>query len=308
MDNTDLKQIAALLTEPFYADELEWKPQGRAYQRGDKNYAQAAPYVSNRAIQARLDAVVGIAGWKNEFQAGPIGGMMCGISLKLGDEWVTKWDGADESDIEKIKGAFSNAMKRAAVQWGIGRYLYEQPRTYVPCEVSNNGKSIKLLEVPVLPKAGYPKDADNKGNRPGFKAPSQPTQKAKSEPAKKQDKSEPASEKTTEEKAPTAKEEKAQPSPATPPNTQPDDAKKILEAYYSSLLIPGDIGVPMAGKSLAQVSKDVNLGQRAIIPFLAGKIKNKNDVFFNPGDNDGLLELQKGALFFYAKAHPEESN
>ena len=55
---------------------------------------------------------------------------MCGISIKIGDEWVCKWDGADETDIEKIKGGLSGAMKRAGVQWGIGRYLYNLDATW----------------------------------------------------------------------------------------------------------------------------------------------------------------------------------
>jgi hypothetical protein len=38
---------------------------------------------------------------------------------------VTKWDGAENTDIEAVKGGLSGAMKRAAVQWGIGRYLYD---------------------------------------------------------------------------------------------------------------------------------------------------------------------------------------
>ena len=49
---------------------------------------------------------------------------MCGISVKVGDEWIIKWDGGDNTNIEATKGGFSVALKRAAVQWGIGRYLY----------------------------------------------------------------------------------------------------------------------------------------------------------------------------------------
>jgi len=38
--------------------------------------------------------------------------------------WVTKSDGADDSSIESAKGGISDSLKRAAVQYGIGRYLY----------------------------------------------------------------------------------------------------------------------------------------------------------------------------------------
>ena len=36
--------------------------------------------------------------------------------------------------MEAIKGGLSNAMRRAAVQWGIGRYLYDLPQQWVPVD------------------------------------------------------------------------------------------------------------------------------------------------------------------------------
>jgi hypothetical protein len=93
-------------------------------------------YVTNRAIMDRLDEVCGPGNWKNEFNIGPVGGVMCGISIKIESEWVTKWDGAEETKVEKIKGAYSASMKRTAVQWGIGRYLYNLDATFV----SDSGK------------------------------------------------------------------------------------------------------------------------------------------------------------------------
>ena len=107
----------------FAPDEIEWRIQ----QAGEKNgriWAIAVPYVTNRAIQQRLDEVAGPSNWRNEFRPGPDGGVMCGIAIRVGDEWVTKWDGAENTDVEGVKGGLSAAMKRAAVQWGIGRYLY----------------------------------------------------------------------------------------------------------------------------------------------------------------------------------------
>lgn len=52
-------------------------------------------------------------------------GFNMGLSIKIGDEWVTRWDGSDVTDVEPYKGGISSAVKRAAVPWGIGRYLYE---------------------------------------------------------------------------------------------------------------------------------------------------------------------------------------
>jgi hypothetical protein len=43
---------------------------------------------------------------------------------------VWKEDGAENTDIEAVKGGLSGAMKRAAVQWGCGRYLYGLEETF----------------------------------------------------------------------------------------------------------------------------------------------------------------------------------
>ena len=49
---------------------------------------------------------------------------MCHLSCKIDGEWITKCDGSDQTDIEAVKGGISGAIKRSAVLWGIGRYLY----------------------------------------------------------------------------------------------------------------------------------------------------------------------------------------
>lgn len=112
------------LLVPFQPDDIEWRVQ-RYGVKNDKPWAFVIPYIQNRAIMDRLDTVCGPENWRNEFKDWHGSkSCLCGISIKTGDEWVTKWDGADDTDIESVKGGLSNAMKRAAVQWGIGRYLY----------------------------------------------------------------------------------------------------------------------------------------------------------------------------------------
>lgn len=124
-------QINSQLTAPFPAHEIEWR-MGRTGLKGDGTpWGKCFAYITNRAIQTRLDEVAGPAGWRNEYRfetikspAGDQALCLCGLSLFIEGAWVTKWDGAQPSDIEAGKGALSDAMKRAAVQWGIGRYLY----------------------------------------------------------------------------------------------------------------------------------------------------------------------------------------
>lgn len=126
------------LAEPFPAEDIEWRVQNSGMKNG-KGWAMVLAYVTNRAIQQRLDDVVSPENWKNEYKEAPDGGVLCGISIKVEDEWVTKYDGAENTKVEAIKGGLSGAMKRAAVQWGIGRYLYKLETTYV--EVGEKGKN-----------------------------------------------------------------------------------------------------------------------------------------------------------------------
>jgi len=119
-----------LLKEPFPENDIEWRPQRSGVKKNGDPYAMTLAYVTNRAVMDRLDAVVGVGNWKNEYKASPNGGIICKLSIKVDDEWVTKEDGAENTKVEAVKGGLSGAMKRAAVQWGIGRYLYKLPATF----------------------------------------------------------------------------------------------------------------------------------------------------------------------------------
>ena len=132
----------ARLRDPFAPEDIEWRVQ-TAGEKNGRPWARVLAYVTNRAIMDRLDEVAGVGNWRNEYQAGPAGGVICGLSIRVprpdgGAEWVTKWDGAENSDVEPVKGGLSNAMKRAAVQWGIGRYLYDLEEGWA--NVVDNGR------------------------------------------------------------------------------------------------------------------------------------------------------------------------
>ena len=132
MTETDWKKIQAEFAEPFSANDIEWRISMAGESSVGKPYARVLAYLTNRAIQSRLDAVVGVGAWCNHFQPGPQGGVLCGIEVY----GVIKWDGADNTAIEAIKGGISDSMKRAAVQWGIGRYLYAIPESWAECSIN----------------------------------------------------------------------------------------------------------------------------------------------------------------------------
>lgn len=147
------KEMMQLLQKPFEQDEIEWRV-GATNANKDKGIALA--YITSRAIQKRLDEVCGIAGWRNEFKEWKTKEQICGISIKINDEWITKWDGASDSNKDGVKGGLSGAMKRAACQWGIGRYLYDIPNQWVKIKPAGTN-SYKLDEIPKLPEWALPK-------------------------------------------------------------------------------------------------------------------------------------------------------
>ncbi len=82
-------------------------------------------YIDARLVMDVLDKVVGKAKWQCDYK--DIGGKLyCGIGVWVdGVGWVWKWDIGVESTYEAEKGEASDAFKRAAVKWGIGRFLYK---------------------------------------------------------------------------------------------------------------------------------------------------------------------------------------
>ncbi|WP_234882294.1 Rad52/Rad22 family DNA repair protein [Bacillus mycoides] len=123
MNDVKTKEIMEKLREPFSERELEWRVLN-VYTSGNTKKAIVCPYVTARAIQNRLDDVVGICSWKVSYDEWASNSVKCTLSLRINGEWISKEDGSDNTDIESTKGGFSSALKRAAVLFGIGRYLY----------------------------------------------------------------------------------------------------------------------------------------------------------------------------------------
>lgn len=127
------EEIIAALKEPFHPDDIEWRISFADANGAGKEFASVVCYIDARAVQSRLDDVCGVGGWWNQPpQYGGDKAVNQGITIRLPEAGeVTKWDGAEQTDIEAVKGGLSNAMKRAAVLWGIGRYLYKLDAVYV---------------------------------------------------------------------------------------------------------------------------------------------------------------------------------
>lgn len=81
-------------------------------------------YQDARDVQKVLDHVCGPENWENK----PMninGKLYMAIRIKIDDSWVSKADVGTETTIESVKGEASDALKRAAVAWGIFRDIYE---------------------------------------------------------------------------------------------------------------------------------------------------------------------------------------
>lgn len=138
----DFKALAA----PFLPSAVSWRVGSTT---ADKKSALCLAYLDARDIMDRLDDVCGPAGWQCRYShVGPI--TVCEIGIKVGDEWLWKADGAGQSDIEGEKGALSDAIKRAAVRWNIGRYLYSLGNTWAAIEPAGRSFKIKPSEYPKL--------------------------------------------------------------------------------------------------------------------------------------------------------------
>ncbi|MGE7983609.1 Rad52/Rad22 family DNA repair protein [Solibacillus sp. NPDC093137] len=129
------RQYLKALSKPIQDDDVEWKVQ--TVTNGNNGLkALLVPYVTSRAIMARLDEVFGLC-WQDEYKVLDIGGkpgMQCTIVItdpNSGRVITKRSDAAELTHIEAIKGGYSDSLKRAAVKFGIGRFLYDLPQQWV---------------------------------------------------------------------------------------------------------------------------------------------------------------------------------
>src|SRR5690606_32836115 len=96
----------------------------------EKTRGMALAYIDARDVMKRLDEVVGPENWQDEYHYyGDTA--ICYLSIRVNGEWIRKGDGAGDTAVEAEKGRISDAFKRAAVKWGVGRYLYDLDSPWV---------------------------------------------------------------------------------------------------------------------------------------------------------------------------------
>ena len=167
----------ARLAEPFHADDIEWRV-SRAGKGKSGVYCNVLAYLTARSIQARFDEVCGPSNWRNEPPiiqdfGGKYVAFVVGISIRIDNEWITKWDCAEPTNIEPAKGGFSGGMKRAGAAWGVGRYLYRLDEAFAETSESGGkgwnyarlpekaGGDVYYWKPPQLPAWALPKEKEH---------------------------------------------------------------------------------------------------------------------------------------------------
>lgn len=174
----DVKELMEKLQEPFDPYKLGWKPQNVMK---DGKSCIAVPYIDARDVQDRLDLVVGPTNWENHFETSGLGSncVLCTLRIRINGEWIEKEDVGAPSEQpdagDKIKAAHSDALKRAAVQWGIARYVYAVPTIFLNLDDRKRLTDSELRRaVSLLPDWAWPKELLAKRKEGMLKNPPRP--------------------------------------------------------------------------------------------------------------------------------------
>lgn len=130
----------------------QWRVQSR---NKDKTKAICSAYIDSRDVMNVLDKYCE-HGWSSDVKE-LAGFIFYGIGITIPTEYNDKgevswsealwrWDTGARIEDNKTdnmyeqagKSAASDALKRAAVQWGVGRFLYDLPTVTVPCDQYGN--------------------------------------------------------------------------------------------------------------------------------------------------------------------------
>lgn len=116
------------LKTAFPYKDLKWRIIKAGSISGDP-WAKVFTYLDARTVMDRLDEVVGITRWQDTYTVRD-DNIICRLGIQVGEDWIWKEDSASKTEVDPLKGGFSTAFKRAAVKWGVGRYLYKLPTLF----------------------------------------------------------------------------------------------------------------------------------------------------------------------------------
>lgn len=129
------KNISNVLAKKFDIIDIDF-----VVKEAKQGLLMIVPYLKSRSVMNRLDEAFGVFGWESKLNAiyenNRLTGYECTITAS--ELNISKTDAGVASAIDSIKGAASDALKRAAVQFGVGRYLYEIKEIWVRDQGNGN--------------------------------------------------------------------------------------------------------------------------------------------------------------------------
>lgn len=136
----DEGKIMEALAYPFYKElpdgttypDVRWLPKGKVE-------AMCVPFITGNQVRQRLNDVLG-AKWQDRMEKHE-DRTLCILSIYIDGEWRDRTDVGTPSREEKEKGETTDALKRAAKNWGVGAYLDGLPNVTLPY-VRANGKNV----------------------------------------------------------------------------------------------------------------------------------------------------------------------
>lgn len=138
----NITETQKALRNPFGSDRIEWRLQSCGKKADGSIWGKCLAYIDNRAAMERLDEVFGES-WNQHESFTSIGNAaVCTVEITIGGEKPRTVTGScaveANGDIDQFKSAASGAMKRAVVNLGIGRYLYDLPEAWA--EITPQGQ------------------------------------------------------------------------------------------------------------------------------------------------------------------------
>src|SRR5262245_50978652 len=83
----EVRRIAEALARPFGPEAIRFRCGAT-----NGNRAMALAYVDSRAVQDRLDEVLGVAGWQDSYEVLADGSVKCSLALCIAGQFVLKQD------------------------------------------------------------------------------------------------------------------------------------------------------------------------------------------------------------------------
>ncbi len=155
------------LRAPFPPTEIKFLPKSPV-QRGDAWICLALPYADKRAYEDRLNALVP-GRWSTPAMTPLVAGnklvipvtlVICEIAhTDVGEAFLTSLSrkGEPREEENAATEAYSQAFRRACAQVGLGRYLYDLPKAWVPYDPQKRAIALSEEELRQLAERLYRK-------------------------------------------------------------------------------------------------------------------------------------------------------